>query len=67
MSVQNPVVVGPLSVVQGRFPALIRGPCVMELDDLTQRIADALMKIYTEVGVPLIFKASFDKANRGMK
>jgi 2-dehydro-3-deoxyphosphooctonate aldolase (KDO 8-P synthase) len=43
---------------------LIAGPCVIEDEVRTMGIADALKKIVTSVGVPLIFKASYDKANR---
>jgi len=67
MPVENPVKVGPVRVGLGQPLALICGPCVMEPDDMTRRIADALVAICHEVGVPLIFKASFDKANRTSK
>ncbi len=42
----------------------IAGPCVIESHDLTMRIAEALKQIAEELGFPLVFKASFDKANR---
>ena len=67
MPVPNPVVVGPVAVGQGLPLALICGPCVMEPGDMTRRIATALVAICGELGVPLIFKASFDKANRTSK
>ena len=67
MPAQNPVAVGPVVVGRGRPLALICGPCVMEPDDMTRRIADALVGICGDLGVPLIFKASFDKANRTSK
>ena len=67
MPVRNPVSVGPVLVGQGQPLALICGPCVMEPNDLTRRIADALVTICADLGVPLIFKASFDKANRTSK
>jgi 2-dehydro-3-deoxyphosphooctonate aldolase (KDO 8-P synthase) len=65
MDVPNPVKVGE-SVLIGRGEplALIAGPCVMEPDDMTIRIARKLVEIRDELGIPLIFKASFDKANR---
>jgi len=63
----NPVIVGPVSVGQGHPLALICGPCVMEPDDMTRRIAHALVETCGALGVPLIFKASFDKANRTSK
>lgn len=44
--------------------AVIAGPCVIESRDLTLAIAHRLAEIGTDLGVPVIFKASFDKANR---
>ena len=44
--------------------ALIAGPCVMEPGEMTFEIAQRLVEICGALGVPLIFKASFDKANR---
>ena len=43
---------------------LIAGPCVMENRNLTLEIAAELKEICDRQNVPLIFKASFDKANR---
>jgi 2-dehydro-3-deoxyphosphooctonate aldolase (KDO 8-P synthase) len=42
----------------------IAGPCVIESHDLTMRIAERLREVSQRLGVPLVFKASFDKANR---
>ncbi|HVK14070.1 MAG TPA: 3-deoxy-8-phosphooctulonate synthase [Gemmataceae bacterium] len=42
----------------------IAGPCVIETRDLTLRIADTLAQLADRLGFPLVFKASFDKANR---
>lgn len=44
--------------------ALIAGPCVIESETHTLRTAERLAEIASRCGVPLIFKASFDKANR---
>jgi len=60
----NPVKIGPVEIGKNRPLALIAGPCVMEPGDMTARIARRLAEICTALGVPLIFKASFDKANR---
>ena len=46
---------------------LIAGPCVIESDALVQEVAGQLKRITTELGVPFIFKASFDKANRSSR
>lgn len=43
---------------------LIAGPCVIEDEGLTREIAVEAKKITAELGIPFIFKASFDKANR---
>jgi 2-dehydro-3-deoxyphosphooctonate aldolase (KDO 8-P synthase) len=66
-SVPNPLTIGPVTVGRGRPLALIAGPCVMEPNDLTLVIARRLVEICARLGVPLIFKASFDKANRTSK
>lgn len=67
MDVPNPVVVGRVAIGRGGPLALIAGPCVMEPDDLSRRIAGRLVEVCGALGVPLIFKASFDKANRTSK
>ncbi len=43
---------------------LIAGPCVIESEQLILDTAGRLKEITGELGVPLVFKASFDKANR---
>jgi len=43
---------------------LIAGPCVIENENHSMMIAEELHKICNEVGIKLIFKSSFDKANR---
>jgi 2-dehydro-3-deoxyphosphooctonate aldolase (KDO 8-P synthase) len=43
---------------------LIAGPCVMESPEHTLMMARELKRIATEVGAKLVFKASYDKANR---
>src|ERR1700676_1264602 len=48
----------------GRPLFLIAGPCVVEGAALTQEIAGRLKEITTRLGIPFIFKASYDKANR---
>ena len=49
----------------GGSPLLwIAGPCVIESHDLTLAIAERLARLAAERGMPLVFKASFDKANR---
>ncbi len=43
---------------------LLSGPCVVESEKLTMQIAESLKEITDDLGIPYIFKASFDKANR---
>jgi 2-dehydro-3-deoxyphosphooctonate aldolase (KDO 8-P synthase) len=43
---------------------LIAGPCVLEDDALNLEVAQALAQLSRELALPLVFKASFDKANR---
>ena len=43
---------------------LIAGPCVLEDDELNLEIAHALSAWSDEFDLPVVFKASFDKANR---
>jgi len=46
---------------------LIAGPCVVESPQLTLDIAGALKEITGALGVPFVFKASYDKANRSSR
>jgi 2-dehydro-3-deoxyphosphooctonate aldolase (KDO 8-P synthase) len=43
---------------------LIAGPCVVESQELQLEVAGRLKEITTELGIPFIFKSSYDKANR---
>jgi 2-dehydro-3-deoxyphosphooctonate aldolase (KDO 8-P synthase) len=43
---------------------LIAGPCVIESENHVRTMADAIQRIAGDLGIPYIFKASFDKANR---
>jgi 2-dehydro-3-deoxyphosphooctonate aldolase (KDO 8-P synthase) len=43
---------------------LIAGPCVVESEAIVMGIAEEMKAITTRLGIPYIFKASFDKANR---
>lgn len=63
-SVPNPVAIGETRIGAGQPLTLIAGPCVMEPGDMTLWIARRLAEIRERLGIPLIFKASFDKANR---
>ena len=43
---------------------LIAGPCVVESEQLQMDTAGSLREITSALGIPFIFKSSFDKANR---
>jgi 2-dehydro-3-deoxyphosphooctonate aldolase (KDO 8-P synthase) len=43
---------------------LIAGPCVIESESHARKMAEAISKITSDAGIPYIFKASYDKANR---
>ena len=54
---------GSVQVGRGKL-FLIAGPCVIESEHHARSIADAVQRITSDLGVPYIFKASYDKANR---
>lgn len=56
--------IGSVPFGGGRPFALIAGPCVIESRDHCLRHAEALQKACAAAKVPLVFKCSFDKANR---
>jgi 2-dehydro-3-deoxyphosphooctonate aldolase (KDO 8-P synthase) len=60
----NPAIVGPYRCGRGEPLLLIAGPCVIETEELTLSIARRLKEITAKMPVRLVFKASFDKANR---
>ena len=64
MAISNPVRIGSIEIGKDRPLALIAGPCVMEPGGMTLRIAQELAELCGALHVPLVFKASFDKANR---
>jgi 2-dehydro-3-deoxyphosphooctonate aldolase (KDO 8-P synthase) len=64
MPTVHEVSIGPI-VCGGDRPLLfIAGPCVIESQELTLSVAETLAEIAAKLSVPLIFKSSFDKANR---
>ncbi len=60
----TPVTAGSVSFGTGHPLAFILGPCVIESTQHAIDTAVALKEIAARVGVPIVFKASFDKANR---
>ena len=61
---QNPATIGPYRCGAGQPLLLIAGPCVIEDESLVLTIAGWLKEIVAGLPVQLVFKASFDKANR---
>jgi 2-dehydro-3-deoxyphosphooctonate aldolase (KDO 8-P synthase) len=64
MTEQRSVGVGSYRVGGGNPLLWICGPCVIESHDLTLKIAETLRGYADRLALPLVFKASFDKANR---
>ena len=60
----NPVRIGSLTIGAGEPLAFIVGPCVIESAAHTLALAQAIQDIGARTGVALVFKASYDKANR---
>ena len=55
--------VGNVHIGSGKL-FLIAGPCVIESEAHVRKMADAIQRVTSDLGVPYIFKASYDKANR---
>jgi 2-dehydro-3-deoxyphosphooctonate aldolase (KDO 8-P synthase) len=55
--------IGPVRVGGGRL-FLVAGPCVIESEAHVRTMADAIQRITSDLKLPYIFKASYDKANR---
>ena len=60
----NTVQVGNFSIGNGQPLALLAGPCVLEELDRCLLIGRTIKEITGRLGIPYVFKASFDKANR---
>jgi len=60
----NSVTIQHITIGSNAPLAFIAGPCVIESRDHALRMAEALARMAEDVSVPLIFKSSYDKANR---
>ena len=60
----NPVYIGEIPCGAGFPLVFIAGPCVMESEALITGVSARLAEIAASQGTPLVFKSSFDKANR---
>ena len=58
------VAVGNVVIGSGRRLALIAGPCVIENEAVVMETAERLADVTSRLGVPLVFKSSYAKANR---
>ncbi len=56
--------IGTFKVGEGQRPFLIAGPCVIESEQLVMDTAGRVAEITKSLGIPYVFKSSFDKANR---
>jgi 2-dehydro-3-deoxyphosphooctonate aldolase (KDO 8-P synthase) len=56
--------IGTFKTGQGQPPFLIAGPCVIESEQIVMETAGSIAEITRSLGMPYVFKSSFDKANR---
>ncbi len=61
---ENPATIGPYCCGAGQPLLVIAGPCVLEDEALALAIAERLKQIAAGLPIQMVFKASFDKANR---
>jgi len=61
---ENPLHIGDLTIKDKGPFFVIAGPCVIEDEDTTLKVADFLKETSKAMEIPIIFKASYDKANR---
>ena len=59
VAINSDIAIGP-----GQPLTLIGGPCVIETPEIVRETVSSLKEITSRLGIPFIFKASFDKANR---
>jgi len=64
MTTTHEITLGSLRLGGGNPLFLIAGPCVIESEAHARRMAECVARIAGDAGVPYIFKASYDKANR---
>jgi 2-dehydro-3-deoxyphosphooctonate aldolase (KDO 8-P synthase) len=62
--INNPAQIGPYRCGADEPLLVIAGPCVIESESMTLAIAEQLARDTRDLAVQLVFKASFDKANR---
>jgi 2-dehydro-3-deoxyphosphooctonate aldolase (KDO 8-P synthase) len=67
VSAQHVIRIGDVHIGNDLPLVLMAGPCVIESEDFTLTVAAGIAAVADRAGVPLIFKSSFDKANRTSK
>jgi 2-dehydro-3-deoxyphosphooctonate aldolase (KDO 8-P synthase) len=64
LSIAHPISLGSVQI-GGHSPLfLIAGPCVIESEAHARMMAERVAKVAADAGIPYVFKASYDKANR---
>ena len=61
---KSPIQIGNLTIEESAPFFLIAGPCVIEDEEITLKVASFLHETATAMDIPVIFKTSYDKANR---
>ncbi len=64
MTQNKKISIGNFEIANDLPFALLAGPCQLETQDHTFMLVERLVKLTDELGIPFVFKASFDKANR---
>ncbi len=64
MNTQRTVRIRDYDIGNTQSLAVFAGPCVIEGEAFTMRVAERIAQIATDVAMPVVFKSSFDKANR---
>jgi 2-dehydro-3-deoxyphosphooctonate aldolase (KDO 8-P synthase) len=60
----NPIQLGKVACGPGHPLLFIAGPCVIENPELVSEVSGRLAELAVKLDVPIVFKSSFDKANR---
>jgi 2-dehydro-3-deoxyphosphooctonate aldolase (KDO 8-P synthase) len=60
----NPIQLGKIACGTGHPLLFIAGPCVIETPELVSEVSGRLAELAVKLDVPIVFKSSFDKANR---
>ena len=62
--IDKPIAVADLTIANNLPFVLMGGMNVLESGDLAKKVAEAYVTVTEKLGIPYVFKASFDKANR---